>query len=303
MRISVLGTGLMGSAIANGLLAAGHEVTVFNRTAAKVAPLAARGAAVAESAAEAIAASACSIVVLFDGAGTRELLLSDTTRPALKGASLLSVAATSPDEIVELANDVADAGGNLAEVNVTVYPDQVTDRTGHFIVASDSDHAELWTHVLSELGPKVHHVGAVGNASKAELALWLSYMFQTVSVAYSVAAFAKLSLPMEVALSTLTENPTLTITGAEHLVPQMARRKYTSEMWSVDNFAASTSMIIDFAKGLGLPTRLFEEIHDIYTSASSLGHGHEDVAAIFETFMEDAVEADQRVPPQGIRSL
>jgi 3-hydroxyisobutyrate dehydrogenase-like beta-hydroxyacid dehydrogenase len=287
MKISILGTGLMGSAMANGLLSAGHEVTVFNRTAAKVAPLVARGAAAAETAAEAIAASACTIVVLFDGAGTRELLLSDATRPALKGALLLSVAATSPDEIAELANDVADAGGNLAEVNVTVYPDQVTERTGHFIVASDSEHAALWTTVLSELGPKVHHVGALGNASKAELALWLSYMFQTVSVAYSVAAFDKLGLPMDVVLSALTENPTLTITGAEHLVPQMARRTYTSEMWSVDNFAASTPMIIDFAKGLGLPTRLFEEISDIYAKASALGHGGEDVAAIYETFVDD----------------
>jgi 3-hydroxyisobutyrate dehydrogenase len=274
--------------MANGLLSAGHEVTVFNRTAAKVAPLVERGAAAAQTAAEAIAASACTIVVLFDGTGTRELLLSEATRPALKGASLLNVAATSPDEIAELASDVAYAGGNLAEVNVTVYPDQVTERTGHFIVASDSEHAELWTRVLSDLGPKVHHVGALGNASKAELALWLSYMFQTVSVAYSVAAFGKLGLPMDVVLSALTENPTLTITGAEHLVPQMARRTYTSEMWSVDNFAASTPMIIDFAKGLGLPTRLFEEISDIYFKASALGHGGVDVAAIYETFMHDA---------------
>ena len=113
--------------------------------------------------------------------------------------------------------------------------------------------------MLSELGPKVHHAGVVGNASKVEFALWLSYMFQT-------------------------------ITGAEHLVPQMARRTYTSEMWSVDNFAASIPMITDFAEGVSLPTRLIEEIRDIYTTASSLGHGDKDVAAIYETFMDDASE-------------
>ena len=52
MRVGVAGLGRMGSAIAAHLIDVGHEVTVWNRTADKVKPLAAAGAKVAASPAE-----------------------------------------------------------------------------------------------------------------------------------------------------------------------------------------------------------------------------------------------------------
>lgn len=75
----------MGSAIAEGLLAAGRDVTVWNRTEEKTAPLSAKGATVVDSAADAIGASDLTIVVLPDAASTRELLLGPATAPALDG--------------------------------------------------------------------------------------------------------------------------------------------------------------------------------------------------------------------------
>ena len=46
-NVSVIGLGLMGSALAEALLNAGHEVTVWNRTPAKAEPLTSKGASVA----------------------------------------------------------------------------------------------------------------------------------------------------------------------------------------------------------------------------------------------------------------
>jgi 3-hydroxyisobutyrate dehydrogenase-like beta-hydroxyacid dehydrogenase len=53
MRIAFIGLGRMGSGIASNLLGAGHQLTVYNRTAEKAKPLADRGATVAPSPAEA----------------------------------------------------------------------------------------------------------------------------------------------------------------------------------------------------------------------------------------------------------
>ena len=47
MQIGVAGLGAMGSAIAARLMEVGHQVTVWNRTAAKTKPLADAGAKVA----------------------------------------------------------------------------------------------------------------------------------------------------------------------------------------------------------------------------------------------------------------
>jgi 6-phosphogluconate dehydrogenase len=45
MKVAVLGLGLMGSAVAEGVLNVGHEVIVYNRTMEKTQPLVEKGAA------------------------------------------------------------------------------------------------------------------------------------------------------------------------------------------------------------------------------------------------------------------
>ena len=68
MQIGVAGLGAMGSAIAARLMEVGHQVTVWNRTAAKTAPLAEAGAKAVASPAAVAAASEAVITILTDGA-------------------------------------------------------------------------------------------------------------------------------------------------------------------------------------------------------------------------------------------
>ncbi|GAA3381567.1 NAD(P)-binding domain-containing protein [Streptomyces racemochromogenes] len=66
--LTLLGLGDMGTALARTWLAAGHPLTVWNRTAAKADALAAEGAAVAASPAEAVAANTLVVLCLLDDA-------------------------------------------------------------------------------------------------------------------------------------------------------------------------------------------------------------------------------------------
>ena len=282
MDISVIGTGNMGSAIASGLMDAGRRLTVFNRTPEKTRPLAERGAAVAESAADAIAASDLTIVVLLDAESTRSVLLADATRPSLEGRSLISAAAMSPEEALSIAGDVAAAGGAYSEVAIATYPEQVRARRSEFIIACAPGHADRWRDVFTQLGPRVHDVGEVGNASRAQMSLWLSYMFMTIAMTYPVAAFEKLGLPMDVARTMLTDNPTLAITGAGGIVPEMIRREYGSGSWTVDNMILSMDQAMGFADRLGLDTGVMRAIRGVYARASSMGLGGRDVSAVYE---------------------
>src|ERR1700728_2243742 len=103
MKVSVIGTGLMGSAVTEALLKAGYQVTIFNRTRKKTEPLHKLGAVVVDSAAKALLAADHIIMVLFDAASTREVLMSDDARAALKGRALINIAATTPDEVIALS--------------------------------------------------------------------------------------------------------------------------------------------------------------------------------------------------------
>ena len=66
MRVAVLGLGKMGVPIAERLLNAGHELTVWNRTPGRAESLAKRGARVAGSAAEAVGGAEVIFSIVFD---------------------------------------------------------------------------------------------------------------------------------------------------------------------------------------------------------------------------------------------
>jgi 3-hydroxyisobutyrate dehydrogenase len=67
-RVAVLGTGIMGTPMARNLLKAGFQVGVWNRTSAKARVLAAEGADLAETPADAVREAAFVITMLTDGA-------------------------------------------------------------------------------------------------------------------------------------------------------------------------------------------------------------------------------------------
>jgi 3-hydroxyisobutyrate dehydrogenase-like beta-hydroxyacid dehydrogenase len=282
MHVSIIGTGNMGSAVASGLIDAGHRVTVYNRTRDKTRRLAARGAAVAESAAAAIEASEFTIAVLLDEASTRAVLLADDTRSALAGRSVISAAAMSPEEIIALAREIDAAGGSLSEVSITTYPAQVEARQSEFVLACAPAHAQNWRMIFADLGPKIYDVGAVGNASKVQMSMWLSYMFMTIAMAYPVAALERLGLPADVGRALLAGNPTLSIAGADDMVPEMVRRSYGTGGFSIDNMILSIDQAVAFAARLGLCTDVMSAIRGVYARAASMGLGPRDVAAVYE---------------------
>src|SRR3954465_14383110 len=101
MRVAVLGTGIMGSAIARNLLGAGLDVTAWNRTREKAESLAADGAKIADTPAEAATGSDVVLTMLTDwDAGESAMCGPDGALRAMSGnavwvqMSTIGVAAT-----------------------------------------------------------------------------------------------------------------------------------------------------------------------------------------------------------------
>jgi 3-hydroxyisobutyrate dehydrogenase-like beta-hydroxyacid dehydrogenase len=89
MKIAFLGTGQMGSAIAALLLKSGHELTVWNRTKARIAPLVQQGAVAADSPAEAVKGSELVFSMLMDDRAIEEVVFgSDSVLEALSESAV-----------------------------------------------------------------------------------------------------------------------------------------------------------------------------------------------------------------------
>jgi 3-hydroxyisobutyrate dehydrogenase-like beta-hydroxyacid dehydrogenase len=101
-NVAILGTGHMGSAMARRLRAAGHAVTVWNRTAARAEPLAEVGAAVAATADDAVREASVVITMLRDARAVSDALF-DSGAVLAEGSTVVQMSTVGPDETRALA--------------------------------------------------------------------------------------------------------------------------------------------------------------------------------------------------------
>lgn len=115
-HVSVLGLGAMGSALAKALVAAGHETTVWNRSAGKELP----GAHVTTTAGEAVRASPVVVACLLDHASVHDVL--DPLAGDLTGRILVNVTTTTPAQARELAAWAKAAGITYLDGGIMAVP-------------------------------------------------------------------------------------------------------------------------------------------------------------------------------------
>lgn len=108
-KIAFLGTGLMGAPMARRLLGAGFSVTVWNRDAAKAEPLAADGADIAASPADAVAGAAIVFTMLTNGQAVSEVLFERGVADSLaEGTIVVDCSSIAPQIAREHARRLAE---------------------------------------------------------------------------------------------------------------------------------------------------------------------------------------------------
>ncbi|MDJ0466977.1 NAD(P)-binding domain-containing protein [Streptomyces sp. H27-C3] len=118
--VTVIGLGLMGQAMVDAFLDKGHEVTVWNRTASRADALVERGARLAGSIEEALAANELVILSLTDYDAMYAVLRPVAS--ALSGRVVVDLSSDTPDKTRAGARWVAERGGVHLTGGVTVPP-------------------------------------------------------------------------------------------------------------------------------------------------------------------------------------
>ena len=121
MRVAFVGIGRMGLPMAGNVLRAGHELTVFNRTAERCDPLRDDGATVATSAAEAVRGAEVLVTMLADPAAVEDLLDGDEglLADAPEGLVWLEMSTIGPIAARRFAARVADAGVEMLDAPIS----------------------------------------------------------------------------------------------------------------------------------------------------------------------------------------
>ena len=206
-KIAFLGLGMMGSRMATRLLEAGHELTVWNRTPARAAPLVQLGATAASSPAQAAAGAEFVITMLATPDALEEVVFGDEglAQGLRPGQLLIDMSTVGPDADASVADRLpqgvslvdAPVRGSIAEAEA--------GRLHVFVGAGDADFARV-RPILAVFGD-VRHTGGPGSGQAMKLVVNLALGASMVVLGEALALGASLALPKEMVLDVLSDSP------------------------------------------------------------------------------------------------
>jgi 3-hydroxyisobutyrate dehydrogenase-like beta-hydroxyacid dehydrogenase len=206
-KIAFLGLGQMGGPMAARLLDAGHDLTVWNRTRERAAPLAERGAVVASTPGEAGAGVEIAVTMLATPEALEQVVLGEDGLASAMGPGqvLIDMSTVGPQTVRQVVAGLPD-GVVLVDAPVRGSVSQATEGTLEiFAGASDRDFERV-RPLLESLGT-ARHAGGPGSGAALKLVVNLALGAAIVAVGEALALGDALSLPRDMVLDVLAGSP------------------------------------------------------------------------------------------------
>ncbi|MGC5021039.1 NAD(P)-dependent oxidoreductase [Micromonospora sp. DT47] len=279
--LAFIGLGAMGGGMAQRLCAAGFPITVFNRTRARTAPLAAAGARVVDSPAEAAAAARIVVLSLSDEQAVEEVLFGQLAGHLSADAIVIDTSTVSPAYAVEAGKRLAKEG--IRRVEACVLGNPAMAQAGAlrvFTAGREEDVAEV-RQVLETVGQDVKHVGGPGSASALKLAFNLILGNQVAALAEAVRLADGAGVDRDLFLTSLTasgfSSPTLAFRA------EMVRnRRYTPAQFRLWLMHKDLHLAVAEAAARGAELPVTAAAAAQFAEAVRHGDGDKDAVVIVE---------------------
>ncbi|MDB5616522.1 NAD(P)-dependent oxidoreductase [Tardiphaga sp.] len=282
MKIGICGTGRMGAAIAQRVIAQGHDLTVWNRDAGKTKPLVDAGASLAASPAALVAACDITIVMLLNDAAMQAVYTADQglLKADLAGKLIIDMSTVLPETMIELGSAVTKAGGGFVECPVggTVGPARDGKLLG-LAGGTDEDFARALP-LLEQLCRRTEHVGRLGSGAAIKLAVNLPLLVYLQALAESLTLCQPLGLPPERLIDILSDTPgappAMKMRAAD-IIKLLASGERVATQFSVSGGRKDLQTAVNYAAKLGKTLPLAASAAAVFAEAEATGLGDNDV--------------------------
>lgn len=282
-RVSVIGLGLMGTAIARALISAGHEVTVWNRTHGKAEAIAAEGAKATTDLTEALAASPVSIWCLLDYQMMAELMAEKSNGRALKGRTVIPTATGGPDDVKLVADVLQPLDATLLDAKIMFFPAQAGDDDAEILVSGSREAFDTNETLLRDVAGVCRNLGTdVTAASVLYTAVW-AYDFASRFAYMEAAALVEAS---GLSLTDFDQSAALRTSqfaaqNAE-LSDRFARGDFDGDQATVDIYAEGMAPMLNAFSKVEVKAYMLEGVGKYSSAAEHAGYGLKDVSVIFD---------------------
>lgn len=277
--VAVLGTGIMGGAMARNLARAGLEVRAWNRTRAKAEPLAADGVRVAATPAAAVRGAGTILTMLYDGPAT--LAVMRDAAPGLRpGAVWLQSTTAGLDDLPALAGFARDHGLVFVDAPVLGTRQPAEAGTLTVLAAGPEEARSALAPVLGAIAARTLWTGQEpGAATRLKLVCNSWVLAVTHGTAEALALADGLGVRTEDFLDAVAGGP-LDL-GYLRAKAAVLRGGDLTPSFAVDTAAKDTRLILAAARAAGVRLDAAEAGAERFRRASAQGHGGEDMAASY----------------------
>jgi len=279
MNIGLVGTGRMGTAMGERILAAGHRLTAHNRTPERAKSLLDAGASWAATPAEVTAGSDIVVTVLTDDAAVDSVyegLLAD----GADGTLFVESSTVRTATVTRLDARVRAAGARLVDAPLAGPPPAA--RAGQLMVFAggaeeDLDHARP---VLESFARRIVHLGPVGSGSTMKLVLMAPMAIYFAGLAEGLAIGSQFGLDRAAMLDVILDSH-----GAPPVLRDRAELLLGAERpagFEVSGVRKDLQAIVATAQDVGVAASVAGTALGHYAAASASGFGDRDLVHIVD---------------------
>ncbi|MEM8705119.1 MAG: NAD(P)-dependent oxidoreductase [Actinomycetota bacterium] len=283
--VAVLGLGAMGAGMARRLHAAGHAVTLWNRTSARATEFAIEtGAVAAASPAEAATGADVVIAMVRDDQASHDVWLGvDGAVDALEAGSIAVDASTiTPGWAAELDHAVSTHGARFLEAPVIGSRPQVAAGALVSLVGGTGDALDDARPVLGAYSAAIRHCGAVGSAAVTKLAVNGLFATQVALYAETVGLLTRAGMAVDEVATFLGGLP-ITSPGLERILGLIATADHAPN-FPIELVAKDLGYLVSTAARHDASMPVAERAAQVFASAAE-HDGELDIAGVAATYL------------------
>lgn len=283
MRTAVLGTGIMGAAMARSLAREGHDVTVWNRTPARAEAVAGKGIGARPSVSEAVDGADVVLTMLYDADSV--LAVTDELVGALGADSVWAQASTvGPEGMARIAAAAGPAAYRLLDTPVLGTKQPAEDGKLIVLVSGPESAQDRARPVFDAVGGRTIVVGDEPGPASALKLVCNSWVASINAAAGQAMGFAEaLGLDPRLFLEGIKGGASDSV-FAQLKGGLMVERSWGDPAFALDSVRKDVGLMIDAARTAGFPDDLLVTLLAIYDRASERGVGEADMAAVRAAF-------------------